>query len=124
MRFLIDECLHTSLVKVAHEAGFAAFHVSHVGLSGLKDWQLCEKVIQDEYTLVTNDRLDFLTLYRSQPLHAGIVVLVPNVVPAQQRKLFQAALTHIGQRRLDNAVIEVELRGSTIQCFEYAFPEG
>ncbi len=34
MRFLIDECLHESLVGVAHGAGFEATHVNHLGLSG------------------------------------------------------------------------------------------
>ena len=32
MRFLIDECLHESLVGVAHGAGFEAAHVNHLGL--------------------------------------------------------------------------------------------
>jgi hypothetical protein len=34
MRFLFDECLHESLVGVAHAAGFEATHVNHLGLSG------------------------------------------------------------------------------------------
>jgi len=32
MRFLIDECLHTSLVTVAHHAGYACEHVNFLGL--------------------------------------------------------------------------------------------
>ena len=38
MRFLIDECLHESLVGIAHNAGFEANHVNHLGLSGKPDW--------------------------------------------------------------------------------------
>jgi len=34
MRFLVDECLHTSLVAVAHEAGHVCGHVNFIGLSG------------------------------------------------------------------------------------------
>lgn len=64
----------------------------------------------------------FLTLYRREPLHAGLVILVPNVVPAQQRLLFQAALVHIGRREIVNAVLEVELRRTKIYCSEYVFP--
>jgi hypothetical protein len=30
MRSLIDECLHQSLVEVAHAAGFEAMHVNHL----------------------------------------------------------------------------------------------
>jgi predicted nuclease of predicted toxin-antitoxin system len=54
MRFLIDECLHESLVGVAHVAGFEATHVNHLGLSGQPDWALAERIIKDEFTFVTN----------------------------------------------------------------------
>lgn len=37
MKLLIDECLHTSLAGVAHEAGYACDHVNFIGLSGYKD---------------------------------------------------------------------------------------
>ena len=43
MRCLIDECLHESLVGVAHDAGFEATHVNHLGLSGAPDWELGER---------------------------------------------------------------------------------
>jgi len=44
MRFLIDECLHTSLIGLAHEAGHLCDHVNFIGLSGLKDWQLMDTI--------------------------------------------------------------------------------
>ena len=44
-----------------------------------------------EYTFVTNNRTDFAALYTQEELHAGLVIIVPNVPPAQQRALFQAA---------------------------------
>jgi predicted nuclease of predicted toxin-antitoxin system len=62
MRFLIDECLHTSLTAVAHDAGFSADHVTHIGLGGSKDWRILEIVVREGYVLVTNDRTDFLAL--------------------------------------------------------------
>lgn len=40
MRFLIDECLHLSLVTVANEAGFEAHHIVHLGLQGKQDHEL------------------------------------------------------------------------------------
>ena len=40
MRFLIDEGLHTSLAKVAHEVGYIREHVNFLGLGGQKDWEL------------------------------------------------------------------------------------
>lgn len=122
MKLLIDECLHTSLVGVAHSAGHSADHVSHRGLGGWKDWQLMRVIREQEYTFVTNDRSDFLTLHANEPLHAGVIVIVPNVVPLQQRKLFAAALTHIGRRDLTNTVVEVRFVKDEIQCSEYQLP--
>jgi predicted nuclease of predicted toxin-antitoxin system len=122
MKFLIDECLHTSLVAVANRAGFAATHVNFLGLNGTPDWQLANRVIQEDYTLVTNNRTDFLRLFKGAELHAGLIIIVPNVVPAMQRSLLEAVLVHIGERQLVNAVIETELEGKTIRCLEYSMP--
>jgi predicted nuclease of predicted toxin-antitoxin system len=122
MRLLIDECLHTSLVDVAHAAGFEAWHVNFLGLAGLKDWCLIEKVLENDLTLVTNNRTDFLKLYQRKELHAGLVILVPNVTPARQRELLSRVLAHIGVRQIVNAVIEVEILGVEIHCREYSWP--
>jgi predicted nuclease of predicted toxin-antitoxin system len=85
VRFLIDECLHESLAALAHEAGFEASHVNHVGLSGQPDWALAERIARDEFTFVTNNRTDFLQLFGKMELHPGLIVLIPNVVPSLQR---------------------------------------
>ena len=55
MKFLIDECLHTSLVQVAHAAGYAADHVNFLSLGGLKDWQLLPVIRERDFTFVTNN---------------------------------------------------------------------
>jgi len=55
-------------------------------------------------------------------LHAGLVVLVPNVVPGLQRALFRAALQSAAARDLINTVVEVNLEGRTVQCVEYPLP--
>ena len=122
MRFLIDECLHESLVAVAHAAGFGATHVNHLGLSGRPDWELAERVAKDEFTFVTNNRVDFIRLFGKMELHAGLIVLVPNVVPALQRGLFQAAIQYLTGKSLINAVIEVTSDGKTATCVEYLLP--
>jgi predicted nuclease of predicted toxin-antitoxin system len=122
VKLLIDECLHTTLVTVAHSAGHSADHVSHRGLGGLKDWELMRVIRKQEYTFVTNNRSDFLDLHGKEPLHAGVIVIVPNVVPVQQRELFGAALKHIGPRDLTNTVVEVRFVGAAIQCSEYELP--
>jgi predicted nuclease of predicted toxin-antitoxin system len=122
MKFLIDECLHTSLVVVAHEAGYVCDHVNFLGLGGCKDWQLMKRVRAEDYTLVTNNRLDFMALYAKEPLHPGLIIILPNVTPSRQRELFRAALVHIGGRDLINTVLEVDLTGTTAICREYVYP--
>jgi predicted nuclease of predicted toxin-antitoxin system len=122
VKLLIDECLHVSLVALAHAAGHAATHVNYLGLGSSKDWQLVSVVLERDYTFVTNNRLDFLALYGKEALHCGLVIIVPNVTPARQRELFSAVLEHIGSRDLINTVIEVEYTGNRAECIEYAFP--
>jgi predicted nuclease of predicted toxin-antitoxin system len=122
MRFLIDECLHESLVGVAHRAGFDATHVNHLGLSGQPDWALAERIGKDEFTFVTNNRADFIQLFGGMELHAGLIILVPNVVPTLQRALFEAAIRYSAGRDLVNGVIEVTLDRQVVKCVEYQLP--
>jgi predicted nuclease of predicted toxin-antitoxin system len=122
VKLLIDECLHTSLVELAHEAGHVADHVNYVGLGSAKDWQLMGTIREHDYTFVTNNRTDFLDLHGQESLHAGVIILVPNVRPIQQRQLFSAALKHIGARDLTNTVIEVKYSGKHVVCSEYSLP--
>lgn len=121
-KFPIDECLHTSLLKLAHESGYTADHVNYLGLGSSKDWDLIKLILDQDYTFVTNNRTDFLALYGRAQLHAGLVIIVPNVTPALQCELFQAALRFIGERELINTVIEVKYRGKEIECRQYAMP--
>ena len=120
MKWLIDECLHVSLVALAHGRGQVADHVNYLGLGSSKDWELMEIVIERDYTFVTNNQFDFLTLYKKEAFHAGLVVIVPNVTPARQRELFNAVLDHVGSHELINTVIEVNFVRQQIECVEYA----
>jgi predicted nuclease of predicted toxin-antitoxin system len=123
LKWLIDECLHVSLVELAHSRGQVADHVNYLGLGSSKDWELMKLVIDRDYTFVTNNRFDFLTLYKKEVFHAGLVVIVPNVPPARQRELFNAVLDHIGGRDLINTVIEVSFARQQIECVEYDYPK-
>ena len=122
MRFLIDECLHTSLVTVAHHAGYACEHVNFLGLGGYKDWQLMARIRDEEYTFVTNNRTDFAVLYGREDLHAGLVIIIPNVVPVRQCGLFRTALAHIGGRSMVNTVLEIDVVAASAICREYPYP--
>jgi predicted nuclease of predicted toxin-antitoxin system len=123
MRFLIDECLHESLVGVAHAAGFEATHINHVGLSGKPDWELAERIVKDEFTFVTNNRVDFIRLFGRMELHAGLIIIVPNAAPTIQRAMFEGAIHYLAGRDLINSAIEVSLKGKAVKYVEYPLPE-
>lgn len=120
--FLIDECLHTSLIGLAQDADHLANHVNYLGLGGSKDWELMATVRRQDYTFVTNNRSDFLVLFAQERLHAGLIIIVPSVTPAGQRELFGAALKHIGTKDIVNTVVEVGYVGPRIKFTEYALP--
>jgi len=69
LRFLIDECLHTSLVAEAIARGHEAQHVNWLGLRGETDWNLMRRIIADDCTFVTNNASDFRKLYRREAIH-------------------------------------------------------
>jgi predicted nuclease of predicted toxin-antitoxin system len=121
-KLLIDECLHKSLVDVGHEAGHVTDHVTWLGLSGSKDWQLVQFALSHDYTVVTNNGSDFLARYAREKVNAGMLVIVPNVPPKQQLELFRAALQFIAGQDLTNTVIEVDYRAEAVECREYRFP--
>ncbi len=95
MRFLIDECLHTSLVEVANEAGYEAYHVVYRGWAEFEDRELRPIILREEFVFVTNNGRDFRELLQAAELHPGLVIIVPNDKPAIQRDLFREALEHI-----------------------------
>ena len=107
LHFLIDECLHTSLVDVVHKRGYAAEHIAHKGMRTWKDHDVVKHIREHGLTFVTNNAIDFRKLYTKESVHAGLVIIVPNVPPEQQRQLLSAALDEIGERDFLNEVIEV-----------------
>jgi predicted nuclease of predicted toxin-antitoxin system len=125
VRFLIDECLHTSLVDVARQHGHEAHHVNWLGLSGVTDRGLMPRIVDGDFTFVTNNAADFRRLYARQQLHAGLVIIVPQAAPARQRALFSSLLDMLDpDDALLNEVIEVSLDGEAVLITRYELPEG
>jgi predicted nuclease of predicted toxin-antitoxin system len=123
MRFLIDECLTTALVSVASESGYEALHVAHVGRAGWKDWNVLRFAGEGDFILVTNNASDFRRLYATEPIHAGLVILIPNVDRAEQRRLFRGALDElIRHGDLVNQVLEVDIDGDEVTFTNYELP--
>jgi hypothetical protein len=122
MRFPIDECLHQSLVELAQGAGFEATHVNHLDLNGKPDWALAERITKRRIHVCDQQSNGLHPAFGKMELHPGLIVLVPNVVPALQRALFQAALQYSAQKDLINTVVEVTLDGKAVRCVEYELP--
>jgi predicted nuclease of predicted toxin-antitoxin system len=125
VRFLIDECLSVDLVTVAGESGHEARHVAHVGRAGWKDWNVTRYARDNDLILVTNNASDFRQLYAAAPLHAGLVILLPNVGRDLQQRLFQAALDELATTGEPvNRVLEVNLDGDDVTLTLYDLPPG
>lgn len=123
MNLLIDECLHTSLIAVAQAHGHLAQHVAWMGLSGETDWALMERVRADDLTLVTNNARDFRKIFAREPIHAGLILILPQVPPARQRELLGIALTEIGAAELlVNEAVEIDVKAGAVVISRFAFP--
>jgi predicted nuclease of predicted toxin-antitoxin system len=123
MRFLIDECLSIDLLLVAHQAGHEARHVAHLGKAGWKDWNVALYAREADLVLVTNNASDFRKIYAAEPLHAGLVIILPNVNRIRQQQLFQAALDELANDGdLVNRVLEVDIDGTDVILTLYDLP--
>jgi predicted nuclease of predicted toxin-antitoxin system len=123
VRFLIDECLHPSLVEVGHAAGYETHHVNYLGLASTRDHDLIPKIVDGDFVFVTHNAVDFRRLYRSQSLHAGLIILVPQSPPARQRALFFAAIQDVqGESDLVNHALELLVEGDEVIFRRYAWP--
>jgi hypothetical protein len=83
-RLLIDECLSPELVQLAIDAGHVeSTCVRDRGRLGLKDWELMEYVIEENFILVTRNAQDFRGAGETNPgglhsvveVHSGLICL-------------------------------------------------
>jgi len=123
MRFLIDECLSIDLVLIASAAGHEAQHVAHVGKAGWKDWNVARYACTGDFVLVTNNAVDFRRLYATIPLHAGLVIIIPNVNRVMQQLLFRGALVELATLGEPiNRLLEVDIDGEDVTFTLYDLP--
>jgi hypothetical protein len=125
VKYLIDECLTVDPVAVARKSGHDARHVAHVGRARWKDWNDVRYASEGDFALVTNNATDFRQLYAAQPLHAGLVILIPAVNRVVQQHLFKAALDELAVvGEPVNRVLEVDLDGEEVTLTLYDWPPG
>jgi predicted nuclease of predicted toxin-antitoxin system len=122
--FLVDENLSPQLTRTAQAFGYPAFHINHRGWSSLPDPEVLRYVLEEDLTLVTNNWDDFRPMLARAAVHAGIVVILPNVRRERQVELFTAALLAIRDHDppLDmvNTVLEVDEDGRVVR---YPMPD-
>jgi hypothetical protein len=123
-KFLLDENLSPELVELAVAAGYGSSTcVRDRGLAGLPDWKLMDIVIEQDFTLVTLNNIDFRGadpskpggLYSKQEVHAGLVCLSADsqMDIDSQKIIFQAVLDVLkDQPDLINKVLEFEDTGA------------
>ena len=122
LKFLIDECLSPDLAQLARDRGYHdSFHVTWLGKAGWKDWQLRDLIIEQDWTFVTRNSVDFRGpanqpgsegQYANVPIHAGLICIngTGRMTGEVEIELFTAVLDQIGAAEyLVNEVIEAYL---------------
>jgi hypothetical protein len=108
-----------------------------MGKAGWKDWELKAFILDEDWTLVTRNSVDFRGpadnpgtggQFVDVPLHAGLIcVNGPDGMTAEvQCELFEAALDEIGNvQQLVNEVVEVDLESldDEFTIHRYPMPE-
>jgi len=123
MKFLIDECLSIDLVSAAHEAGYEAQHVAHIGKAGWKDWNVAQHACENDFIVVTNNASDFRRIYAALSLHPGLVIVLPNVGRETQTEIFRLALGQLGVAGEPiNTVLEADLLDGKVTFSLYSLP--
>jgi predicted nuclease of predicted toxin-antitoxin system len=145
LKFLIDECVSPELAQLARDRGYhESFHVSWLGKAGWKDWELKDLILEQDWTFVTRNSVDFRGSaeqpgskgqYADVPIHAGLVCINGSARMSGkiQVELFAAVLDTIQdmiqgpsppQEDLVNEVIEVNLaeEGGEFEIVRYPLP--
>jgi predicted nuclease of predicted toxin-antitoxin system len=111
VRFLIDECLSPELARLARTRGHPdSTPVSWLGMASRKDWTISRRAVDEGFILVTNNTVDFIALYRREPLHAGLICLnaAPKLMNLElQERLFRLAMAKLLGSEPDNEVLEI-----------------
>lgn len=125
VRFLVDECLHRVLARVAREHGYLATHAVEAGLGGAPDKRIAEAAVRSGEVVVTNDARDFRRLYARFTSHPGLVIMLPSVGKARQIELFEAVLRFIAdEESIVDQLVEIDQTGRiTVRPWPQPLPD-
>lgn len=136
MKFLIDECLSPELAKIAIDKDHGqTSHIVWLGLAGYKDSELKPIILNDDWTFVTKNSVDFRGpedkpgrkgQYANVATHAGMICLngPPGMDLDMQIELFGQALLELdADPDLVNQVLEITLDDDDdLHVLRYALP--
>jgi hypothetical protein len=82
------------------------------------------KIVADGLTFVTNNARDFRKLFAREPIHAGLIIIVPQVTPSLQRELFSLVLSELDSvAALLNEEIEVTIEDGNAVISRFEIPQ-
>ena len=111
--WLIDECLSPKLADVAASRSVIGAHATRRGLTSTPDPIIARWCVANDFALVTNNARDFRRIYSGLELHPGLVLLLPEIVAAEQTRLFALVLDRVEREPdLINKVVEIDAAGT------------
>jgi hypothetical protein len=137
MKLLVDECLSPELTKLAQSRGHLdASHITWIGKSGWKDWELKQVILDGDWVFVTKNSVDFrgpaaspgtTGQYAHFTLHAGLICINGPVGMDLdlQLELFGLALDELDRSSdMINEVLEVTLSevDDDVEILRYRLP--
>lgn len=124
-RFLIDENLSPRLAECARARFYEAMPLRDRGLLNTKDWSLLHCIQAEDWTLVTNNVVEFRRRFRRKMLlHAGVVFLEgADAGRDTQIAAFEAALDDIDRDpQLINTELLVQFDGTSFLVSRFDLP--
>lgn len=138
MKFLIDECLSPLLANLAWDAGYVeSAHICRRGMDSWRDNNIMTRILESDWTLVTNNANDFRPkpgstslkpCYVGVSLHAGLVCLNTPFGSTLDEQIyyFKSTLIYLSDKRdLINMILEVNADSESpdeIKFKMYDFP--
>lgn len=74
MKFLVDECVHPSIVKWLLLQGYDTMSIKMIS-AGIDDEQVLKKAFSEHRILITHDKGFGERIFKHQQNHAGIILL-------------------------------------------------